>query len=162
MVQSTCSLGITAVGMLSFCQGTSQPEIAMGVNQCARFTNQPMLSHERALRRIVKYLSTAADRGIVFEPNPNLGFPVLWQSKLQTDIALSTEEAEYIALSSAIHEFSPKAKHIALKYHHFRKYVTDGKLVILPISTKGQMADIFTNPLGVDLLCYLRKKLNDC
>eukprot|EP00957_Ditylum_brightwellii_P189614 14433340-Ditylum_brightwellii.AAC.1 len=32
-----------------------------------------MLSHERALRRIVKYLSITADRGIVFDPDPNLG-----------------------------------------------------------------------------------------
>eukprot|EP00957_Ditylum_brightwellii_P190721 14519508-Ditylum_brightwellii.AAC.1 len=32
-----------------------------------------MLSHKRALRRIVKYLSTTADRGVVYDPNPNLG-----------------------------------------------------------------------------------------
>eukprot|EP00957_Ditylum_brightwellii_P075665 5750066-Ditylum_brightwellii.AAC.1 len=112
----------------------------MGVHQCARFTNQPMLSHERSLRRIVKYFSTMADREIVYDPNPNLGIqcfvdtdfagswrkadadnpdnlmshtgfviiyagcPVLWQSKLQTEIALSTAETEYIALSSAMYE----------------------------------------------------------
>eukprot|EP00957_Ditylum_brightwellii_P204269 15338442-Ditylum_brightwellii.AAC.1 len=32
-----------------------------------------MLSHERSLRRSVKYLSTTADRGIVFDPDPNFG-----------------------------------------------------------------------------------------
>ena len=32
------------------------------------------------------------------------GIPIFWRSKLQTEIALSTCEAEYIALSSAMHE----------------------------------------------------------
>eukprot|EP00957_Ditylum_brightwellii_P062684 4757741-Ditylum_brightwellii.AAC.1 len=32
-----------------------------------------MLSHERAFRRVVKYISTTADRGITYDPDPNLG-----------------------------------------------------------------------------------------
>ena len=35
------------------------------------------------------------------------GCPVLWSSKLQTEIALSTTEAEYIALSQAVREVLP-------------------------------------------------------
>ena len=35
------------------------------------------------------------------------GCPVLWASKLQTEIALSTAEAEYIALSSAMRDVIP-------------------------------------------------------
>ena len=33
--------------------------------------------------------------------------PIYWSSKLQTEIALSTAEAEYIALSSSLHEVIP-------------------------------------------------------
>ena len=33
--------------------------------------------------------------------------PIYWSSKLQTEIALSTAEAEYIALSSALREVIP-------------------------------------------------------
>ncbi len=94
------------------------------------------------------------------------GCPVYWQSKLQTEIALSTAEAEYIAMLQALREtiplttfmqdmneifplylpspkfiievwqdnqsciamaknpqFTPRTKHIAIKYHHFWKYV---------------------------------------
>ena len=95
------------------------------------------------------------------------GCPIVWSSRLQTEIALSTAEAEYIALSTALRQvipmmhilseiscvfndlympkpdihckvfednrsaivmaestkFSPRTKHIALKYHHFRSYV---------------------------------------
>ena len=35
------------------------------------------------------------------------GLPVLWGSKLQTEIALSTMEAEYIALSMSMRELIP-------------------------------------------------------
>ena len=35
------------------------------------------------------------------------GCPVIWYSKLQTEIALSTMEAEYIALSQAMQEVIP-------------------------------------------------------
>jgi hypothetical protein len=34
-------------------------------------------------------------------------FPVIWCSKIQTEIALSTAEAEYIAMSHALHETVP-------------------------------------------------------
>ena len=35
------------------------------------------------------------------------GFPIEWASKLQTEISLSTTEAEYIALSQATRELIP-------------------------------------------------------
>ena len=35
------------------------------------------------------------------------GCPILWKSKLQTEIALSTTEAEYIALSTAMRDIIP-------------------------------------------------------
>ena len=170
----------------------------MAVHQCARFNNQLMLSHERAIKRIAKYLKGTSDRGNVYHPNKTKGIecyvdadffggwsqadannlenvmsrtgyaiyytgcPVLWSSKLQTEIAFSTTEAEYIALSSAMRDviplmflmkeislvfpvqlptpevscqvfkdntscikvaeypnFTPRTKHIAIKYHHF-------------------------------------------
>ncbi len=37
----------TAVGMLSYLQNMSQPEIVMADHQTARFLNQPMLSHDK-------------------------------------------------------------------------------------------------------------------
>ena len=130
------------------------------------------------------------------------GAPVLWTSRLQTEIALSTAEAEYIALSTAMRaviplmnmlnelqgvfgikalipvvscrvfednesaismstckKFTPRTKHIALKYHHFRKFVTTGQIKILSIDTKEQMADILTKPVESKQFRYLRKKL---
>ena len=44
-------------------------------------------------------------------------------------------------------KFTPRTKHIAIKYHHFRKHVTDKTVSIFPIDTKDQLADIYTKPL---------------
>ena len=44
-------------------------------------------------------------------------------------------------------KFTPRTKHIAIKYHHFRKYVADKTIYIFPIDMKDQLADIFTKAL---------------
>ena len=54
-----------AVGMLNYLLQTSQPEIGMAVHQCARYNTIPMLSHEKAVKRIVKYLKKNPEKGII-------------------------------------------------------------------------------------------------
>ena len=121
---------------------------------------------------------------------------------MQTEIALSTTEAEYIALSQAMRDvipfvniinelqafysdkmekpkilcrlfednngalllatdqkYRPSTKHISLKYHHFRSFVKEGKVKILPIDTRKQVADQFTKSLDEQIFIYLRCKL---
>jgi hypothetical protein len=133
--------------------------------------------------------------------------PLVWCSKLQTNIALSTAEAEYIAMSHALcetitvqslvkeincifdmpnlitdlcitcHEenlsaiamveslkFTPRTKHIAIKYHHSQSRVQTsfnklGDIKIKYISTKLQLADIFTKPLENDSFFRCRNML---
>ena len=226
------------IGMLNYLQGSTRPDLAMSVHQCARFCQQPMLSHERAVQRIGRYLLGNKDKGIKFTPDLSKGVecfvdadfaggfskemasdssslysrtgfvifyagcPVLWASKMQTEIALSTAESEYIALSTALRDvipflnllqeikevfninnkttkfycqafednescitiakakkFTPRTKHIALKYHHFREYVKNGKIEINSIDTLEQTADILTKPLTEQIFTYLRRKL---
>jgi hypothetical protein len=226
------------IGMLGYLQATSRPDISMATHQCARFNNDPKLSHERAVKRIVRYLLDTKDKGLIFTPDVSRGLevyvdadfaggwkdgdhsspesvlsrtgfvimyagcPITWSSKLQTEIALSTTESEYIALSTSMREtipflnllkeisdmfgllekkpvfqctvwednescikvanspkFTPRTKHIAIKYHRFRKYVSDKTIDIKSIDTTEQLADIFTKPLVEKSFCYLRKKL---
>jgi len=52
------------IGMLNYLQGTTRPDISMAVHQCARFCNDPKLSHERAVHRIIHYLIQTKDKGI--------------------------------------------------------------------------------------------------
>ncbi len=223
------------IGMMNYLQQSTRPDISMAVHQCACFCNDPRLSHERAVKRIARYLIGTKDRGVVCSPDSSRGLecfadadfaggwdcgdsdnpenvmsrtgyvilyagcPIVWCSKLQTEIALSTMEAEYIALSQALREviplinlmdklkivvpfynptpqikcklfednrscivvaesarLTPRTKHIAIKYHHFREFVRSGKVKIYPVSTTEQIADIFTKPLGDNQFKYLR------
>ena len=112
---------------------------------------------------------------------------LIWASKLQTEIALSTTEAEYISLSQSLREvillmgllrenqrrfkvmkntpkikctafkdnnscialaksprMNPRTKYIALKYHHFCEYVSNGLIDVKYVDTNKQTADILT------------------
>lgn len=52
-----------------------------------------------------------------------------------------------------------KTKHISIKYHYIREEVQEKKVVLEYVSTKEQIADIFTKPLPRDTFEYLRSKL---
>ena len=53
------------IGMIGYLQGTTRPDIAMTTHQCARFNNDPHLSHERAVKRIGRYLLDTRDKGMI-------------------------------------------------------------------------------------------------
>ena len=133
----------------------------------------------------------------------NAGCPIIWGSKLQSIVALSTTEAEYVALPTATREaitlmnlltelrdrhisilfvkpticfkikqdnavcievakepkLRSRTKHLAVRLHHFRDHFVRGDLTIHQVSTKEQIADIFTKPLHRDQFIYLRSKL---
>jgi hypothetical protein len=122
---------------------------------------------------------------------------------MQTEIALSSTEAEYIALSQSMREvipimwllqeatdqgisfintkpkvhctvfednegaieiasvpkMRPRTKHLNLKYHHFREEVKKGTISIYHVSTKDQMADIFTKPSEEGQFTKLRMRM---
>ena len=117
-----------AVGMLSYLCNSVGPEIQMAVHQTARFSINPMRSHELAINRIGRYLCNNPDKGIIYKVDKSKGLevyvdadfaenwtnanannadsvlsrtgfvicyancPIVWCSKLQTEIALSTAE----------------------------------------------------------------------
>ena len=131
------------------------------------------------------------------------GCPIVWASKMQLLVALSTTEAEYIALSTALrevigimnlmnelrqrgfhlhsgtpkvvcrtfednrscieiatnHKTRPRTKHLSVRLHHFRSHIVRGDITIEHVSTKEQIADIFTKPLPRDQFIKLRNKL---
>ena len=63
-----------------------------------------------------------------------------------------------LALAKAL-RMNPRTKYIALKYHHFRGYVSNGLVNIKYIETNKQTTDIFTKALDKKQFVYLRKKL---
>jgi hypothetical protein len=92
------------------------------------------------------------------------GCPMHWPSKMQTEIALSTKEAEYIALSQAMREdyvpkMRPRTNHLKIMYHHFREEVRKGTFSIYHTRIEDQIADIFTKPLPEVPFVKFREKM---
>ena len=57
-------------------------------------------------------------------------------------------------------KFTPRTKHIALKYHWFKKYAKEKLFDIVHVSTQDQLADYFTKPLDKVTFLKFRKLVN--
>ena len=133
----------SVIGKLNFLEKSTRPDIAYAVHQCARFLENPKVSHAQAVKILIRYLMGTKDKGIILNPRDHsfdcwadadfsgnwhhdtaqvdpstaksrsgylvtyAGCPILWASKLQTEIALSTTKAEYITLSQSLREVIP-------------------------------------------------------
>src|SRR3954463_6656282 len=67
------------------------------------------------------------------------------------------ESAIKIAYSPVQHT---RTKHIEIRNHFIRYHVARGDIALSFVSTKNQLADIFTKPLDEARFCYLRNELN--
>ncbi|GJW45102.1 hypothetical protein Tco_0073901 [Tanacetum coccineum] len=77
---------------------------------------------------------------------------VSWSSKKQKSTAISSTEAEYIALSGC-------SKHIDVRYHFIKEQVENGIVELYFVQTEYQLADIFTKPLPRERFNFLIEKL---
>ena len=123
----------SAVGSLLYLATRSRPDIAYAVSSVARFCSKPTRSHWTAVKRIFRYLKGTTSLGLLYTKRANQdglvgysdadwagdcndykstsgylfqigGTVVTWKSKKQSCVALSTAEAEYMALASAAQE----------------------------------------------------------
>ena len=122
----------SAVGSLLYLSTRTRPDIAFAVGNAARYCSQPSQTHWSAVKRILRYLNGTTALGLLYQPNDSRelcgysdadwagdssdrkstsgyvfmmsGSAVSWRSKKQSCVALSTAEAEYMALSSATQE----------------------------------------------------------
>jgi hypothetical protein len=121
------------LGELQFIVNTTRPDIAYAVNRLASYTANPSLQDVGALKCILRYLSGTRDLGIVYKALPQqpsffYGYAdasygnaderksisgyiflagngaITWSSRKQVSVALSSTEAEYVALSEAARE----------------------------------------------------------
>ena len=106
-----------------------RPDIAFAVSKVARYTSKPTVEHWKAVKHIFRYLVGTINHGILFSRSECIGYsdadwggdlddrkstsgfiyqigegPVSWSSCKQNSVALSTSEAEYVALASAAQE----------------------------------------------------------
>ena len=122
----------SAIGSLMYLAVSTRPDIAFAVNSLARFNSNPQKDHWTALKRVLRYLKGTINIGILYKQDGSdkcigysdadwagdtsdrkstsgyifmfSGGPISWSSKKQKCVALSTAEAEYVALSGAAQE----------------------------------------------------------
>ena len=124
----------SAVGSLVYAATATRPDLSASVGVLSKFMSNPSIDHWQGIKRIMRYIKGTLDYGIEFNASENdaikligysdadwagdvvsrkstsgfvfklAGGAVSWQSKRQATIALSSTEAEYLALSSAVQE----------------------------------------------------------
>jgi len=121
---------LNAVGALMYLAVTTRPDIAFTVGTLARFSSKPGVGHWKAVKHLFRYLKGTLDLKLVYKPDSSGEFftsfsdadhggckstgrstsaylikvgtgAVSWRSKLQSIVALSTTESEYIAAVEA-------------------------------------------------------------
>ena len=122
----------SAVGSLLYLSAKTRPDITFAVCNVAKFCTKPTKIHWPAVKRIFRYLRGTSDVGIVYTKQNScscVGYSdadwagdkndrkstsgycfsfgsglISWRTNKQSCVALSTAEAEYVALSSAAQE----------------------------------------------------------
>src|SRR5271169_2914569 len=121
----------TIVGELMFAAIATRPDIMCAVGQLSQFNSDPSSKHLLAAKRVLRYLKGTLTLGITYRKPPvkltgltdadwagdvntrrsTTGYVVMlnngaiaWRSKRQVTVALSTTEAEYMAVTEAAKE----------------------------------------------------------
>ncbi|XP_042059629.1 secreted RxLR effector protein 161-like [Salvia splendens] len=138
-----------AVGSLMYAMMCTKPDVSHAVGIVSRYMHDPGKGHWQTLKWILWYIKDTVDISLRFEQDKSLGHfavgycdsdyagdldkrrsttgylftlasaPVSWKSTLQSTIALSTTEAEYMAITEAVKE--------AIWLHGLRKELCVGQ-----------------------------------
>jgi hypothetical protein len=120
------------VGSLLYAAVATRPDIGQSVSMVSKFSSDPTMAHLTAVKRILRYLKGTVDLGLTYSKSDGnvlkaysdsdwagdqddrhstsgfvsvlSGSAISWLSKKQASVALSTAEAEYIALSTTTQE----------------------------------------------------------
>jgi hypothetical protein len=121
------------VGSLLYLSVCTRPDLAQAVGALARYMSRPTVAHWQVAKGVLRYVAGTADYGIIFGRIDNskavVGFcdadfagdvdtrrsttgyvyllhggAISWSSRLQSTVAVSTVEAEYMSAAAAVKE----------------------------------------------------------
>nr|GEW57712.1 hypothetical protein [Tanacetum cinerariifolium] len=94
---------------------------------------------------------------------------IVWMSKKQNCTAMSSAEAEYVALSASCAQSAiaiscnpvqhSRTKHIHTRFHFIKEQFKNDVIELYFVITKYQLADMFTKALPEDRFKYLLKRI---
>ncbi|GKD26605.1 hypothetical protein Tco_1232819 [Tanacetum coccineum] len=182
----------------------SRPDLVFAVCMCARYQAKPTKKHFEAIKRVFRYLKGTINMGLWYPKDNAMSLTayadadhagcqdsrrstsgsaqflgdrlVSWSSKKQRSTAISTTEAEYIAMSgcfpialccdnkSAIalccnNVQHSRSKHIDIRHHFIREQVENRVVELYFVETNYQLADILTKALPRERFEFLLPRL---
>ena len=78
--------------MLNYSVNTKRSDTMMAMHQCARFSENPKLSHEKVIKKLVKYLIGTNNIGIESKINSSLGLTAYTDSDFANEFNKLTLE----------------------------------------------------------------------
>ncbi|GKE30199.1 retrovirus-related pol polyprotein from transposon TNT 1-94 [Tanacetum coccineum] len=149
-----CAIRSTLQGSLMYLMVCTRPDIAYAVSIVSRYLANLGKNHWEAVKWILKYLKGTADVGLVYGRDQGKHMDVDGQLYKHV-VALSTTEAEYMALTEAVKEsiwlkglliqVGSKPENITVRYHFIREIMESKEIEVAKIGTKDNAADAFTN-----------------
>ena len=122
----------SAIGSIMYAMVGTRPDVAQAIGVLSRFMGNPGKVHWTAVKWLLRYLKNSSDLKLVYTQGKDLqvqgysdsdyaadldrrrsttgyvftvgGNTMSWKSNLQSIVALSTTEAEYVALTEAVKE----------------------------------------------------------
>ncbi|GJT55919.1 retrovirus-related pol polyprotein from transposon TNT 1-94 [Tanacetum coccineum] len=174
----------------------SRPDLTFSVYMYARYQAKPIEKHLHAVKRIFKYIRGTINRGLWYLKDSSIALKayadadhvgcqdtrqstsgsmqllgdrlVSWSSKRKKSAAISSTEAEYIALSgccaqvlwmrSQLTDYGLGFNKIPI-FHFIKEQVENGVVELYFVNTEYQLVDIFTKAIGRERIEFLINKL---
>ncbi|KAE8686521.1 Protein STRUBBELIG-RECEPTOR FAMILY 1 [Hibiscus syriacus] len=179
----------SAVGSLMFAMICTRPDIAQAVGVVSRYMVNPGKEHWNTVKRIMRYIKGTSNVALCYGGSNLLingyvdsdyagdldksksttgyvfkiaGGAVSWVSKLQSVVATSTTEAEYVSATQASKEaiwlkmLLEELGHNQEYYHFIREKVEEGTVDMQKIHTKDNIADFMTKAINTDKFTWCR------
>ncbi|GJR42608.1 hypothetical protein Tco_1310711 [Tanacetum coccineum] len=172
---------------------SSRPDLVQAVCYCARYQARPTQKHLKEVKRIFKYLKGTINMGLWYPKDSGFELTafsdadhagcldtrkstsrgiqflgdklVSWMSKKQNYTAMSSTEAEYVALSASSIAIScnpvqhSRTKQIHTRHHFIKEQIENGIIELYFVRTEYQLADMFTKALPEDRFKYLVRRI---